>query len=103
MLIVIYASLKFDQLYSRTNPSISSTEELSALSESDKLNLGRSSLKFAFWAENFNAETLDDKRYVRTIVMLHTDVGDDEFAKPIQYHKCNQSDFEDFSPPLPSA
>lgn len=81
--MIIYAVLKFEMLLQRQNPSISTTDELSALDETAVLNLAEANLKLAFHAENFDSELLDDPRYVRFIVSNVGEKDGEWVEKPI--------------------
>ena len=101
--MIIYAVLKFEMLLQRQNPSISTTDELSALDEKAVLNLAEANLKLAFHAENFDSELLNDPRYVRFIV---SNVGEDDgewVEKPIKFHKCTEAELLEFAPLTPDA
>lgn len=103
MLISIYAYLKFEILMNRSNPQVSTTEEKSALDESDRLNLGDASLRFAFQAEDFESQPMVDSRYVRFIVFLSGYAGEDYYDTPIPYHKCSNDELLALSPAESSA
>ena len=70
ILLCIYGLLKFEQLMSRNNPNIATTEEMSALDDFDRLNLQDEGLRLAFSADNFERVSLNDARYIRFLVML---------------------------------
>ena len=91
--------LKFDQLMSKKNPSIATTEELSALDESDRLNLRDQGLRLAFSAETFQRETLNDARYIKYLVMLFGYRDSEIYEQAIQFHECTQQDLDKFAPP----
>lgn len=102
-LMSIYIPLKFDMLMTRHNPSISKTEDLGALGEDDVLDLGQAGLKFAFNAENFQREPINDPRYVKFVVTaFHQKDGILE-TKPILFHKCSEAELRQLPPPTKDA
>lgn len=99
MLMIIYASIKFSVLMERHNPNISTTEEFSALKDSDKINLDSSGLRIAWHAENFDRKVLHDPRYVKFVIMLYGIKNGKETAKAVKYHECNEDELRQFATP----
>ena len=98
-LMLIYAWLKFEVLMNRSNPQVSTTEEKSALDETDVLNLNSSKLRFAFHAENFENEPVMDPRYVKFIVLINTMSEGWLTETPVSFHDCSEAELREFSPP----
>ena len=97
--MVIYASIKFSVMWERHNPNISTTEEFSALKDTEKVNLSSEGLKIAWHAENFDREVLHDPRFVKFVIMLYGLKDGEEYGVPVQYHECTEAELRQFATP----
>ena len=63
------------------------------------LNIERDNLSIAFGVERyFNGTALDDADFVEWVVSIEEKVGLKETSRPVNFHKCNDSDFDNFYP-----
>ena len=103
-ILLLYASLKLDRMLKRTNPDVSQFMEYDVRSSDEKVNLHEWGFQFAFAIEGYRDEQLkDDPRFVKGFAKMRGKKQGKKFEKIIPYHKCTESDWENFPPPAQSA
>ena len=95
-LVLCYASIKFEMLMMRDNPSISSFTEENILTSQDTLNLKDKNMRFAFSIEGFyDKELKNDPRYVKIIMRLAGKKNGENVDTLLDYHMCTEEDFRE--------
>ena len=96
---IIYGTLKFSHLMGKHNPTISEVTETGVYSSSDKFNLNDEGFRFAFTIEGYADKKIkDDPAYVKYIVRVTGSKDGVGYEKLVPYHKCNESDWDNFYP-----
>ena len=71
LVLSVYASLKYTELVSRSNPNITRYLERDEIKPTEKINMHNAGKHFAFGVEGFfDKELKDDPRYVKMLVRL---------------------------------
>lgn len=100
LLMLIYATLKFDHLVNRKNPTINSYNERGAIETTEKTNFFDKGLHFAFGVEGFlDKELKEDPHYVKMLVRLMRHVDGEEQDTILPYRKCRPEDWDSFAEP----
>lgn len=99
-MLLMYATIKFEQLISRHNPNISSHMQKSHYDSSERVDLKAMNLNVAFGVEGFLDEELKDAaRYVKYLVRMYGKQDSEPFEKILDYHKCTVDDYDAFEKP----
>ena len=81
------------------NPHISEVTNRYEFTSEDKMNVNERRFRFAFTIEGFlDREMKDDPAFVKYIVRVLSRKDGKEYERLLPYHKCKESDFEDFAP-----
>ena len=82
------------------NPNVSEVTEKSVYDSTEILNFNDEDFRFAFTVEGYlDSEVKDDPAYVKYIVRVVGRKGGEWYERHIPYHKCEESDWEEFAPP----
>ena len=101
LILIMYATVKFTDMMSRSNPNISRHIERDAIDPTEKFNLHDLGLSFAFGIEGFlDRELKDDPRYVKMMLRMVFHKEGKEYDKILPYRMCKASDWEKFAPPI---
>ena len=100
VLMLFYASIKFEQLIIRHNPTLSQYTEFNRFDLNDRLSLNEINFRFAFSVEGYHSKEMkNDPRYVKYLVRVFGIKEGQEYETFIPYHKCTDSDWAQFRPP----
>ena len=97
-LVLIYASIKLNQLIIRNNPNINETHIPDHYTIEDRINLDDIGFRMAWSVEgNLDKKNKDDPKYVKWIVRLLGKENGTWYEKILPHHKCTEEDFAYFS------
>ena len=93
-LVLIYASIKLNQLINRDNPNINETDIPDHYSIDDRIDLNDINFRMAWSVEGvLNAQNKDDSRYVKWIVRMIGKENGTWYEKILPHHKCTEEDY----------
>ena len=99
IIILTYGTLKFIHLVDKHNPNVSEVMEKSVFDSSEELNMNDEGFRFAFTVEGYlDNEVKENPAYVKYIVRMMGRKEGVWFERHIPYHKCTDSDWEEFPP-----
>ena len=100
LILVTYGGLKFVHLIERHNPLVSEVTEKAFYDSSEKMNLNEEGFRFAFTMEGYlSNEVLNNPTHVKYLTRIIGRKGGEWYEKILSYHKCNETDWEEFAPP----
>ena len=92
--MLIYASIKLNQLINRDNPNINETDIPDHYTIEDRVNLDDINFRMAWSVEGvLDNQNRDDPRYVKWIVRLIGKKDGTWYEKILPHHKCTEEDY----------
>lgn len=97
-LVLIYASIKLNQLINRDNPNINETDIADHYSIEDRIDLNDINFRMAWSVEGvLDEQNRDDPRYVKWIVRMIGKENGTWYEKILPHHKCTEEDYAQFN------
>ena len=100
VVMLSYGTLKFYHLVTLHNADVTSVLETDVYDYNERLNLNDIGFRFAFSVRGYHSQELkDDSKFVKYIVRMFGRKEGKEFERLLPYHKCVESDWENFTEP----
>lgn len=103
-ILLLYITVKFSKYISRTNPSISTFEDVGYFDSSKKFNLHDAGVRLAFGFEgSIDKQDKVDPRYTRLLTRVHGKKDGERVETLVPYHKCTDEELAAFPPTRPDS
>ena len=99
VVVLLFAAMKFQDLWERNNPQVSQISRRNFFSEDEKFETRKQNLKMAFTIENYlDNKIRNDTSYIKIFARIAGQKKGEPYGHEIRTHRCTEDELSEFYP-----